>query len=418
MKNEKKLEKNNFSAWTLLDFKLIWGSQAVSNLGTAIHNVALPIIAIQILHASAFEVSILSAARYLPNLLFSISIGYFIDRSNHKKTIVYSDLVRSILILLLPVFYYLEILNIQTLIIISFLIGTARIFFDVALSALFPLIVPEHKRLSANSNLELISSINQITGPGIGGIIINYLGAIFALIINGVSFVISALFISKIHQKDSLKKTSSSHHNEFSFLDGFYELISRPMLLGVIVVGTISNFALMAVQAVYFVISIKLFGFTPFLASTLLIASGAGSLIGNILAVPLARYLNVKLIMVSSIILMIIGSILMYKANGSIFITATIISLGYFVWGLCLGLFNILSNTYRQKIVPPDIMGRLMGAARTLIYGSMPLGALAGGLVVEIFGLREIFIFNAVINCFSLLILIIALKKSPKIELN
>lgn len=104
-------------------------------------------------------------------------------------------------------------------------------------------------------------------------------------------------------------------------------------------------------------------------------------------------------------------------ARGPIWITSILISIGYFLWGLCLGLFNIYSATYRQKVVPPEAMGKLVGAARTLIYGAMPLGSLSGGLIVDFLGSRYVFLFNCLINLISLVILFFSLRKVDKILL-
>ncbi|PTV44751.1 MFS transporter [Acinetobacter pittii] len=410
----KKISSN--SVWALKAFRIIWSSQSIAAIGIAIHNIALPIIAIHLLHASAIEVSLISTARYLPNLLFSISIGSFVDRSDRKFIAIYAELTRFILVLSIPILYIFYFINIPFLILIAFLIGIARIFFELSLSSLFPIVIPPDKRLSANANLQVISSVGEISGPGVAGFIINIIGATSSLLINAATFFLSAIFIAKLPIEAKDRKSSISNQKE-SFFDGFHELLSRPVLMGIILVGAISNFAFMAVQSVYFIITLKLFGFNTLIASSLLIFSGIGSLVGNISARWLHNFFSVKFLMLFSIILMIIGSTIMLFARGPIWITSTLISIGYFLWGLCLGLFNIYSATYRQKIVPPEVMGKLVGAARTLIYGVMPLGALSGGLIVDFFGSRYVFLFNCLINLISLVILYFSLRKVDKILL-
>lgn len=407
-------KRPSHSAWILNEFRVIWYSQAIATIGIAIHNIALPIIAIHFLHASVIEISLISTARYLPNLLFSIGIGSFVDRADTKRVAIYAELTRFILVLSIPVLYFFYTINIQFIIAIAFLIGIARIFFELSMSSLFPIIIPSDKRLSANSNLEVISSVGEISGPGIGGFIISIIGAIFSLLINALTFFISALFITQLKVQDKDKKNLTSLP-KYSFFDGFRELASRPTLMGIVLVSAISNLGFMAVQSVYFVVTLNLFGFNTLIASTLLIFSGIGSLLGNLLARWLCQFFSVKFLMLCSITIMIMGSIIMILATGPIWITAIFISLGYFLWGLCLGLFNIYSTTYRQSVVPPETMGKIVGTARTLIYGTMPLGALVGGFIVEFLGSRQVFIFNCLINLISLMILFFSLRKSEDI---
>lgn len=114
------LKISSNSAWTLKAFRIIWSSQSIAAIGIAIHNIALPIIAIHLLHASAIEVSLISTARYLPNLLFSISIGSFVDRSDRKFIAIYAELTRFILVLSIPILYTFYFINIPFLILIAF----------------------------------------------------------------------------------------------------------------------------------------------------------------------------------------------------------------------------------------------------------------------------------------------------------
>ncbi|MBF7687600.1 MFS transporter [Acinetobacter rathckeae] len=407
---------DSHSAWVLNQFRVIWYSQAVATVGIAIHNIALPIIAIHVLHASAVEVSLISAARYLPNLLFSMSIGTFVDRADRKKIAIYAEFTRFILVLSIPILYSFYTINIPFIITIAFLIGIARIFFELSISSLFPVVIPSDKRLSANSNLEIISSIGEISGPGLGGFIVNMLGAISSLFINALTFFISAILITKLAVEPTDRK-EIPHNPKNSFFDGFNELLSRPILMSIVLVSAIANFGFMAVQSVYFVISFNLFGFSTLIASTLLIFSGIGSLLGNFLARWLCQFFSVKFLMLCSITIMIIGSVIMSLAIGPIWMTSILISLGYFLWGLCLGLFNIYSMTYRQSVVPSETMGKVVGAARTLIYGAMPLGAVSGGLIVDFLGSRQVFIFNCFVNVIALFVLFLSLRKAPKIVL-
>lgn len=126
-------------------------------------------------------------------MLFSISIGSFVDRSDRKFIAIYAELTRFILVLSIPILYTFYFINIPFLILIAFLIGIARIF-ELSLSSLFPIVIPPDKRLSANANLQVISSVGEISGPGVAGFIINIIGATSSLLINAATFPISYIY--------------------------------------------------------------------------------------------------------------------------------------------------------------------------------------------------------------------------------
>lgn len=192
------LGSKDSSAWTLKIFRIIWASEAISAIGTAIHVVAMPILAIKLLHANAMEVALISASKYLPNVLFGILVGGLMDRCNQAKTVVYADIFRALLVALIPILFFCQRLNPTLLICISFLLGSARLVSEMAFASLAPFLIPEEKRLSANANLESISSISNIAGPGFGGFLLTLVNPAIAFFIDAFSFLFSALLLTSL----------------------------------------------------------------------------------------------------------------------------------------------------------------------------------------------------------------------------
>lgn len=402
--------------WRLKNFQLIWTSQLASALGSAVHVVALPVIAIELLKASVFEVSLISASRYIPNLLFSIPIGHFVDGHNRKKSAVISDGLRAGLVAAIPILFFYDQLTVVLLTLISFLLGTTRIFFDMSLSSIIPVVIPKEDRLAANASLESISAVSNIAGPGVGGIVITLLSPVIALVIDGISFFLSALLLSKLNAIEAI--TEKKKARTFNVWAGFSELYRQPVLLGLLLTGAIANIGFMAVQSVYFVAALGMFGFDAGTASALLMMSGVGALLGNMLCVTLSARYSFKWVMLVSLVVMISGSVAMLLANADKLINTLLVGSGYLLWGGCLGVFNTFSTTFRQQVVKPELMGRVLGAARTLVFGSFPLGALAGGTLGELLGLRSVFVFNIVAVLLAISVLTVTFRKAGKVSLT
>lgn len=286
----------------------------------------------------------------------------------------------------------------------------------MSLSSIIPVVIPKEDRLAANASLESISAVSNIAGPGVGGIVITLLSPVIALVIDGISFFLSALLLSKLNAIEAIPEKKKAR--TFNVWAGFSELYRQPVLLGLLLTGAIANIGFMAVQSVYFVAALGMFGFDAGTASALLMMSGVGALLGNMLCVTLSARYSFKWVMLVSLVVMISGSVAMLLANADKLINTLLVGSGYLLWGGCLGVFNTFSTTFRQQVVKPELMGRVLGAARTLVFGSFPLGALAGGTLGELLGLRSVFVFNIVAVLLAISVLTVTLRKAGKVSLT
>ena len=173
--------------WRRSDFLKLWSAETVSQFGTQISQLALPLAAIDVLHASAFEVAALTTVEFLPFLLVSLPAGVWVDRLPRRPILIAGDLARAGLLASIPIAYFFDALTIWQLYGVGFFVGIATVFFDIAYQSYLPALVERHEIIDGNAKLEISRSAAQTGGPGLAGILIGFLKAPAAILIDAVS---------------------------------------------------------------------------------------------------------------------------------------------------------------------------------------------------------------------------------------
>src|SRR4051794_39568175 len=196
--------------WRQPDFLKLWSAETVSQFGTQFTQLALPLVAIDVLHVSAFQVAALTVVEFLPFVLVSLPAGVWVDRLRRRPILVIGDLSRAVLLASVPVAYWLGALTMAQLYIVGFLVGIATVFFDVAYQSYLPSLVERQQLIDGNAKLEISRAAAQLGGPGIAGIVINFLRAPAALAFDALSFVGSAFFIFSIRKGEQPPKRDAA----------------------------------------------------------------------------------------------------------------------------------------------------------------------------------------------------------------
>jgi len=188
--------------WRHPDFIKLWSAETVSQFGTQITLLALPLAAIDVLHASAFKVAALTTVEFLPFLLVSLPAGVWVDRLPRRPILIVGDLARAALLASIPIAYAFDALTIWQLYGVAFCFGIATVFFDVAYQSYLPSLVERTQLVDGNAKLEISRSAAQLGGPGVAGLLVDWLKAPVAILFDAVSFLGSALFIFRIRKEE------------------------------------------------------------------------------------------------------------------------------------------------------------------------------------------------------------------------
>ncbi len=184
------------------DFLKLWTAETISVFGSAITQLALPLIAATTLSVTPFEFGLLTTIEFLPFILFSLPAGVWVDRLRRRPILIAGDLGRAVAIASIPVAFYFDALTIWQLYVVGFINGILTVFFDVAYQSYLPSVVERDQLVDGNSKLEITRSASQILGPGLAGILIGFFRAPFAMVIDSVSYLVSALFLTWIRRPE------------------------------------------------------------------------------------------------------------------------------------------------------------------------------------------------------------------------
>ena len=190
--------------WRHPDFLKLWTAETISVFGSEFTGLALPLVAVLLLDASAFAVSALVVIEFLPFILFAIPAGVWVDRLRRKPILVLGDLSRAALLVTIPIAYALDALTMGHLYVVGFLVGIGTVFFDVAYQSYLPALVEREQLVDGNSKLEVSRSTSRLAGPGAAGGLISVLGAPVAILMDAISFFVSAIFLFAIRKPETL----------------------------------------------------------------------------------------------------------------------------------------------------------------------------------------------------------------------
>jgi MFS family permease len=245
--------------WHNGDFLLLWSAQSVSQLGSQVTGLALPLAAIFVVHASTFEVAALNVVDLLPFVLFSLPAGVWVDRLRRRPLMIASDSGRAAALASIPIAYAVGALTLPQLFIVGFVTGTFTVFFDVSYQSYLPSLVDRDELGDANSKLEISRSVAQLGGPGLAGVLVGAITAPYAIAADAASFVGSALFLGAIKSVEVLPESLATARRRMReeiaeglrFVGG--HSILRPMMLWV----AASNFSGNVLFSIFLVFAVR-----------------------------------------------------------------------------------------------------------------------------------------------------------------
>ena len=198
------------SLWRHRQFMKLWSAETISQLGTQVTQLALPLAAIYVLHATVFEVSLLTAAEFAPFLIVGLPAGVWVDRMSRRRVLIAGDLGRAFLLGSIPLAAALHVLSMPQLYLVAFFAGICTVFFDVAYQSYLPSLVYRDQLIDGNAKLEISRSLAYLAGPALGGYLVELVTAPFAILVDAVSYLGSALFIGRIQAEEPRSRIARS----------------------------------------------------------------------------------------------------------------------------------------------------------------------------------------------------------------
>ena len=374
--------------WLHRDFRNLWAAETISVFGTQISQLALPLVAVITLEASAFQVALLGVIQFAPFILISLPAGVWVDRMRRKPILVTADVGRALLLASIPVAYWLDALTIWQLYVVGFFVGILTVFFDVSYQSYLPSLVKRDALVEGNSKLEISRSAAQLSGPGLAGLFVEAFKAPGAVLLDAISFFLSAVFLFRIKAEESAPTKAERQAGpgmKEEVKEGLRWVFSNRYLRWIAASTATFNFFGNIVFAVYLVFAVRELELRPGLIGVVFAVSNIGYLVGALLANRLSRRFGVG----PTIIIGASGSIsLILLAAAPTSNPIPFLIAAQAISGMGIPIYNITQVSFRQAITPERLQGRMNSVMRFIVWGVMPLGALLGGALASWFGLR------------------------------
>jgi MFS family permease len=383
-------------------FRWYWAGQSLSFLGSQVSVVALPLVAALSLGAGPAGVSAVATAAMLPNLLFSLLVGNWVERRDHRRIMIPADLARALLIAVIPVAWLVGVLSLPLLVCVAFLTGVAGIFFDISGFAFLPSLVPARDLAAANRAVQGSNTTTEVAGPGLAGLLVQAVGPPLAMVVDALSYLASAVGVLLGRPPADRSVTSSAGVAEKEAAErtgvasGLKVLFGNPYLRALTVHAAAYNLAEQIVSINLVLWAVQAQGVSPAGYGLALSAGGVGALLGTLTALRLADRLGFGRAFAISLVLSCFVPLLLVVAPLRSIALAVVIGGVMLVAGIGLGNANVYSLTLRQTVIPRVLLARSGGAYRQVMYGSIPVGSALAGVAGELIGTRAAVLIGGV----------------------
>ena len=388
------------SLWRDRRFRTFWSAQGVSEFGDRISELALPLIAVTLLDASPSQVGFLTAAVWLPNLA-SLFIGSWVDQHRDKRPLmIAADLTRTVVLLSLPAAYWLDVLTLGQLYVIAILAGTAHVVFNTAYASFFVRLVTREQFLEANSKLSATRSISFMGGPAVGGLLIQWLTAPVAIVVDALTFLFSAIQVSR------LKVTPGAPDESGESLlrrarAGMGYLLRHPYLRGSLGCATTVNFFNMIGMALLVLFASRNLELSASIIGIAFGIGAVGGLLGAVAAPWLTRRIGAGRVIALGAVVFPASLGIVAFASGPLWMRATALGVAEFIGSFAVMCFDVPLNSLQAAVTHDHMRSRVVGAFSSINYGVRPLGAVIGGLLGTWIGVRETLLVSAVGGLFA-----------------
>ena len=405
---------NPVNLWQNRAFLRLWVAHVTSGAGTAITAVALPLIAVLMLDATPSQMGLLAAASSLPNLLFGFVAGVWVDRVRRRPLLVWADIGRALLLGSIPAAAWLGELTFLHLWIVAFAAGALTVFFQIAAISVLPSLVEKRGLVEANSKLSISDALLSIAGPAVAGGLVQLLSAAKAILVDAVSYLLSALALAGVADEPPQARTEPQSIRK-EIAEGIYELLRTPILKTLTITSSLGMLAGSVTAAVQMLFLVDQLNFTPAVIGVVLACGGGGSLLGALLSGRAARVLHVGATLILGKLLWIAGSILLVSAevNGrEVVVVAAALALN----GLGSTLYFVNQISLRQAVTAVRLLGRVTAARRFVLFGAATVGAFVGGGLGEVIGLRATLFVGALALTVELALIVFSPIRRARVE--
>ncbi len=368
------------------DFRRLWIGETVSQLGSMVSDLALPLVAILLVHASTFEVGALSASQTVPFLLVGLPAGAWVDRLPKRSVLICADLVRAVALGSIPLAALMHVLTIGQLFAVAVVAGVGTVFFDVAYQSYLPELVARDEVVDGNAKLQISESVAQIAGPAAGGVLIQWLTAPYAVLVDAISFLWSVLWLGRIRHRSRPARPTAGRDLSGEIGAGLRFVLSHRLLRAIVMCTGTSNLFHGMSAAVYFVLLARILRLSPGVIGLIAAVGSIGALVASLFAARIRARLGAGPAVWLPILVCAGPTYILPFVHRDW--TLLLLAVGQVVYAAGVVTYNIAQVSLRQVLCPPELLGRMNATVRFVVWGTLPVGALLGGALGTRIGVR------------------------------
>jgi MFS family permease len=377
--------------WRHRDFLLLWSGQAVSELGSDVTLLAVPLIAVVVLHASTFSVGLLATASTLPFMIIALPAGLVVDRLAKRPMLIACDASRLVVIGSVPVAAAAGVLTMALLFVVALVAGILTVFFDVAYLSYLPALIRADQLADGNGKLSVTQSFAAVAGPGLGGALFGLLRA-GALTVDAISYGVSTLSLLLIRTREpAVERPAAGEGGErpklrTEIFAGLNFVVRHPVLRKIAACNGTANFFGSTVFALVIIFLVRVLHLRPAYTGLIVAAGSIGGIVAGLMSGALSRWIGSARIIWMSMLGFGSPALLLPLAEPGW--RLSLFAVGLLGFSFSVVLYNVAQLSFRQAICPPELLGRMNAAVRWINWGTLPLGSLAGGTLGTLIGVR------------------------------
>lgn len=378
------------SLWRHVDFLKLWVGQTISELGSVVTRTAVPLVALLVLGAGPAEFAFLVVAESLAVLLVSLVAGAWVDRLRRRPLLIWADVIRAALLFSIPIAYVLGALRIEQLYVVVFLVACLGAVFSAAYPAYVPSLVGPDRIVEANGKLATSSSIAEIGGPGLAGALVQLFRAPFAILVDAISFVVSAISLALIRTPEPARPLREAGANvRAEIVEGLRAVRDHRVLWPLAVRSIVAHVAGSFYGVLYTIYLIEDLKLDPFLLGVVISAGGVGSLVGSLFASRVIRHLGLGPALIWTALGASALGVLTPLAQGPLPLIVAMVLLPQLVGDGLQTIEGVAETSLVQGLAPDRILGRVNATLETISHGiAYPLGALGAAALAGVIGAR------------------------------
>jgi MFS family permease len=391
------------SLWQHRDFLRLWAGDTISQLGTMVTMIALPLLAIKVLHATPFQVGLLTACETLAFLLVGLPAGAWVDRMRRRNVLIAGDLARALLLASLPLAAWLHVLTLLQVYLVTLAAGVCTVFFDVAYQSFLPHLVGRDHLVEGNAKLQASQSVSQVAGPSVGGFLVQAFTAPYAILLDAASYLWSALWVTAIRKREPRPERAAEQHLVAEIKEGLAFVLRHRLLRSIAACTGTSNLASGAagVALISLLASPRQLNLSAGTIGLLFTIGSVGGLLGAVLARRFAGWVGQgQAIWMSGLLWAPPGFVAPFVHRDW---TLGLLAAAQLLTSVGVVIYNITQVSFRQGLCPERLLGRMNATIRFLVWGTLPLGGLLGGALSTWIGLRPTLFAAAVAGVLAVL---------------